>query len=113
MVGQSLGIPGCRHHRAARWGSYRPCRGQQEQDRHGNQRAGPPAVTQTVTQTKTVVQPKVEVHTNTVTATTSTPSPAQAESEARARETEKKLRTVEKEDEELKRQLEREGRPVP
>ena len=75
------------------------------------ERAGQPAVTQTVTQTKTVVQPKLEVHTTTVTAPTSTPSPANAESEARTREIEKNLRKVEKENEELKRQIE--GRPTP
>jgi hypothetical protein len=71
------------------------------------QRAGQPAVTRTVTQT----QPTVELRTTTVTATSTTPSPAGAESEARQRETEKTLRTVEKENEELKRQLE--GRAAP
>jgi hypothetical protein len=71
------------------------------------QRAGQPAVTQTVT------QPKVEAHTNTVTVTTTTPAAVNAENEVRTRETEKNLRKVEKENEELKRQLEREGRPVP
>jgi hypothetical protein len=45
--------------------------------------------------------------------TAKTPAPVNAENEARSRETEKRLRTVEKENEELKRQLEREGRPVP
>jgi hypothetical protein len=70
------------------------------------QRAGQPPVTQTVTQTKEVIRPKVEVHTNTVTTTTSTPSPASSENEARRREAEKNLRTVERENEELKRQLE-------
>jgi hypothetical protein len=71
------------------------------------QPGGQPALTHTVTQT----QPTVEVRTNTVTTTTTTPSPAGAESEARAREVEKNLRTVEKENEELKRQLE--GRATP
>jgi hypothetical protein len=46
-----------------------------------------------------------------VTAPTSTPPPANAESEARTREIEKNLRKVEKENEELKRQIE--GRPTP
>jgi hypothetical protein len=55
--------------------------------------------------TRTVTQPTVEVRTKTV--TTTTPSPAGAETEARAREAESNLRRVEKENEELKRQLER------
>jgi cell division septation protein DedD len=75
------------------------------------QRAGQPAITRTVTQPAPVAQPKVEVHTNTVTVTASTPSPASAESEARIRELQTNLRTAEKENEELKRQLE--GRPAP
>jgi hypothetical protein len=70
------------------------------------QAAGQPPVTQTATQPKTVVQPKVEVRTNTVTTTTSTPSPANVENEVRRREAEKNLRKAEKENEELKRQLE-------
>jgi hypothetical protein len=69
------------------------------------QRAGQPGVTRTITQT----QPTVEVRTQTVTATTTAPSPATAENEARRREAERSLRTLEKENEELKRQLE--GRP--
>jgi hypothetical protein len=66
------------------------------------QRAGQTAVTRTVTQT----QPTVEVRTNTVTATSTTPSSAAPENEARQREAEKTLRKVERENEELKRQLE-------
>lgn len=75
------------------------------------QRFGQQSITHTVTQTKAVVQPKVEVHTNTVTATTTTPSPASSENEVRRRETEKSLRTVERENEELKRQLEERASP--
>ena len=60
--------------------------------------------------TVTLKQPTVEVRTRTVTATSSTPSPASAENEARAREAEQTLRRVERENRELKRQLE-EPRP--
>jgi hypothetical protein len=70
------------------------------------QRSSP---TQTVTKSTTVTQPKVE--TKTVTTTTSTPTPLAAENEARRREAEKNLKTVEKENEELKRQLEGRGTP--
>ena len=69
-------------------------------------RAGQATPARTVTQK----QPTVEVRTNTVTATSSTPPPASAENEARAREAEQTLRRVEKENRELKRQLE-EPRP--
>jgi hypothetical protein len=70
-------------------------------------RAGQSAPARTVTQK----QPTVEVRTKTVTATSSTPSPASAESEARGREAEQTLRTVEKENRELKRQLEERSTP--
>jgi hypothetical protein len=69
-------------------------------------RAGQATPALTVTQK----QPTVEVRTNTVTATTSAPSPTSAENGARAREAEQSLRRVEKENRELKRQLE-EPRP--
>jgi hypothetical protein len=61
---------------------------------------------QTVTRTRTVVQPKVVERDHTVTATTQTPAPANSAGEERAREAESDLRTVERENSELKRQLE-------
>lgn len=68
------------------------------------QRAGGPAVTQTVTNTRTV--PKVVVRTNTVTSNTvtQTPAPANAGNEERRVEAETRLRKAERENEELKRQ---------
>jgi hypothetical protein len=68
---------------------------------------GQPAI-QTVTHTTTVVKPKVVVRTNTVTANTvtQTPAPANAQNEERRIEAETNLRRVERENEELKRQLE-------
>lgn len=70
------------------------------------QRGAAPPVTQTVTNTKTVVHPQVVVHTVTAKTVTQTPSPASAESEQRARAAEASLRRVERENAELKRQLE-------
>jgi hypothetical protein len=69
-------------------------------------RAGQTAPAQTITEK----QPTVEVRTQTVTATTSAPAPANAQNEARRQEDEQSLRAVEKENRELKRQLE-EPRP--
>jgi hypothetical protein len=71
-------------------------------------RGGQPAVTRTVGHTTTVVQPKVVVRTDTVTATTSapTPAPSGAQEAERAGEAEANRRSVERENEELKRQLE-------
>jgi hypothetical protein len=68
------------------------------------QRAGGPAVTQTVTSTRTV--PKVVVRTTTVTSNTVTPTPAPANAgnEERRVEAETRLRKAERENEELKRQ---------
>jgi len=60
-----------------------------------------PAITRTVTNTTSVVRPKVVVQTNTV---TQTPPPASSANEARRSEAEAKLRKVERENEELKRQ---------
>ena len=72
------------------------------------QRGGGTAITHTVTRTNTVVQPKVEVHTNTVTTTApaSTPAPSGSEGEERRHEAEEDRRRVERENAELKRQLE-------
>jgi hypothetical protein len=69
---------------------------------------GQPAITHTVGRTTTVVQPKVVVRTNTVTATTTAPTPAPSGSQEaeRAGEAEANRRNVERENEELKRQLE-------
>jgi hypothetical protein len=68
-------------------------------------RAGAPS---TVTRTATVVRPKVIVRTDTVTASTvtQTPAPANTANEERRTEAEADLRRVERENEELKRQLE-------
>ena len=55
--------------------------------------------------TVTLKQPTVEVRTHTVTATRSVPSPVSAESETPRREAEQGLRTAEKENRELRRQL--------
>ena len=67
-------------------------------------RTGGPAVTQTVTNTRTV--PKVVVRTDTVTSNTVTqpPAPANAGNEERRVEAETRLRKVERENEELRRQ---------
>ncbi len=70
------------------------------------QRAGAPAVTRTVDHTTTVVHPKVVVHTVTSNTVTQTTSPANAENEQRRSEAETNLRKAERENEELKRQLE-------
>jgi hypothetical protein len=63
-----------------------------------------PAVTHTVTQTKTVVHPQVSVHTVTAKTVEQTATPANAENEARRREAEANTRTLERENEELRRQ---------
>jgi hypothetical protein len=60
-----------------------------------------PAITHTVTNTTTVVRPKVLVQTNTV---TQAPVPARPANEERRSEVETKLRKLERENEELKRQ---------
>jgi hypothetical protein len=72
------------------------------------QRGGGPAITDTITHTTTVVKPKVVVRTNTVTANnvTQTPAPANSQNEERRIEAETNLRRAERENEELKRQLE-------
>jgi hypothetical protein len=61
--------------------------------------------------TSTTTVPKVVVQTNTVTASgvTQTPSPANETNEERRTEAETKLRTTERENQELKRQLEGAG----
>ncbi len=66
----------------------------------------------TVTSTATVVHPKTVVQTQTVTASTvkETPSAANQANEARLTEAETNLRKSEKENTELKRQLEEAGR---
>jgi hypothetical protein len=64
------------------------------------------AITQTVTRTNTVTQPKVVERSNTVTATTQAPAPAGPAGEERRAEDESRLRRAERENEELKRQLE-------
>jgi hypothetical protein len=69
------------------------------------QRAGAP-VTRTVDHTTTVIHPKVVVHTVTSNTVTQTTSPANAENEQRRSEAEASLRKAERENEELKRQLE-------
>ncbi|MGH2832693.1 MAG: hypothetical protein ACRDK2_07950 [Solirubrobacteraceae bacterium] len=68
-----------------------------------------PPLTRTVTSTVTV--PKVVVQTNTVTAktVTQTPSPANQANEERRTEAETNLRKTERENRELKRQLEETG----
>jgi len=73
-------------------------------ERQGARSAAP----QTVTRTATVVRPKVIVRTDTVTASTvtQTPAPANSANEERRTEAETDLRRVERENEELKRQLE-------
>ena len=70
------------------------------------------ALTHTVTNTTTVVHPKTVVQTNTVTSSTvrETPSPANQANEARRREAETSLRKLEKENQELRHQLEEGGR---
>jgi hypothetical protein len=62
----------------------------------------------TVTRSTTVVRPKVLVRTDTVTAktVTQTPAPANSTDETRRAEAEANLRRAERENEELKRQLE-------
>jgi hypothetical protein len=69
-------------------------------------------VPRTVTSTATVVRPKTVVQTHTVTASTvkETPSPANQANEARLTEAETNLRKSEKENQELKRQIEEAGR---
>lgn len=73
-------------------------------ERQGVRAAAP----NTVTKTTTVVHPKVIVRTDTVTASTvtQTPAPANSAGEERRSEAEADLRRVERENEELKRQLE-------
>jgi hypothetical protein len=68
--------------------------------------------THTVTNTMTVVHPKTVVQTNTVTASTvkETPSPTNQANEARLSQAEASLRKAEKENGELKGQLEESGR---
>lgn len=66
-------------------------------------RSGATAITHTVTHTNTVTQPKVIERSNTVTATTQTTNPSEAESRSQAEAT---LRKAERENEELRRQLE-------
>jgi hypothetical protein len=63
-----------------------------------------PAITHTVTNTTTVVRPKVA--TVTAKTVTQTPAPANPANEERRSEVEAKLRKVERENEELKRQQE-------
>jgi hypothetical protein len=77
--------------------------------RNSEERAGP-TVTNTVTNTTTAEQPKTV--TNTVTASTvkETTAPANQANEERRREAEANLRKVEKENQELKKQLEEVGR---
>jgi hypothetical protein len=77
----------------------------------GERQAGRAVPEQTVTRTNTVVRPKVIVRTNTVTASTvtQTPAPANSANEERRTEAEADLRRVERENEELKRQLEESG----
>lgn len=72
-------------------------------------RTGP---TQTVTNTRTVVHPKTVVQTQTVTSNTvkETPSPVNRTNEERRQEAEANLRKTEKENSELRRQLEEAGR---
>ncbi|MHB8233080.1 MAG: hypothetical protein ACYDHT_00350 [Solirubrobacteraceae bacterium] len=69
-------------------------------------RASAPTATHTVTRTNTIVHPKVVVHTVTAKTVTQTPAPANAENEARRGEAESSLRRVERENTELRRQLE-------
>jgi hypothetical protein len=66
------------------------------------QRGAQPAITRTVTHTNTVVQPKVVERSNTVTA----PAAANPVNEERRTEAESRLRKAERENEELRRQLE-------
>jgi hypothetical protein len=70
------------------------------------ERQGRLAAPQTVTRTATVVRPKVVVRTDTVTASTVTQTPAPANSANEERRTQADLRRVERENEELKQQLE-------
>jgi hypothetical protein len=70
------------------------------------QRGNQPTLTRTVGRTATVVQPKVVVRTNTVTATSTSPAPADSQTAERAGEAEARRRVVERENEELKQQLE-------
>jgi hypothetical protein len=67
-------------------------------------------VTHTVTNTTTVEHPKTVVQTNAVTTIKETPAPANQANEERRREAEANLRKVEKENQELKKQLEAAGR---
>jgi hypothetical protein len=87
----------------------------------GNSNETGRGVTHTVTNTETVVHPKTITQTNTVTAKTvketpapsttrEAPSAASQESEARRGEAEATLRKVEKENRELRRQIEESGR---
>jgi negative regulator of sigma E activity len=75
----------------------------------GNNSGSGNTAAQTVTNTTTVTQPKTV--TNTVTSSTikETPSPANQANEERLREAESNLRKVEKENQELRRQVEQEG----
>jgi hypothetical protein len=73
------------------------------------ERAGA-TVTHTVTNTTTVEHPKTVVQTNAVTTIKETPAPANQANEERRREAEANLRKVEKENQELKKQLEAAGR---
>jgi hypothetical protein len=79
---------------------------------HGSESERSRGVTHTVTNTTTVVRPKTVVQTNTVTVKTvkETPAPANQANEARLREAESNVRKLEKETQELKRQLEESGR---
>lgn len=74
----------------------------------GERRDARLASPQTVTRTETVVRPKVVVRTDTVTdsTVTQTPAPANSANEERRTEAEADLRRSERENEELKRQLE-------
>jgi hypothetical protein len=78
----------------------------------GNSNETAHGVTHTVTNTETVVHPKTITQTNTVTSSTvkETPAPANQEGEARRREAETTLRNLEKENRELRHQLEESGR---
>ena len=70
----------------------------------GTTARGPAAV---VTHTQTVVRPEVKVRTNTVTnsTVTQTPQPINVENEARRKQAETDLRKAERENEELRNQL--------
>jgi hypothetical protein len=79
---------------------YAVGKGESNETRRGS------AVTQTVTNTKTVVHPVVRTDTVTSKTVTQTPAPANPASEERLAEAETKLRKLERENEELKRQQE-------